>query len=340
MGMIRSLDGRCIGSPRVSVAIPVYNEEAVLPELLRRVLNVLNALPGGPHQLVLADDCSNDRTWELIKVAAQEDKRVFPISLSRNFGHQIALTAALDHADGDVVVMMDGDLQDRPEVIPAMLDRYLAGTDVVYAVRSGRKEGFLLRLCYRVFYRVIERMAVLKLPRDSGDFCLVSREVANVMRLTREQHRYLRGLRTWAGFRQEPMLVERDARSSGDSKYGWQQLFGLAFDGIFSFSTVPMRMATWLGLAIVILTLILGLFWVVAWGLDFSPEGFTALATSIAFFGGVQLLFLGLIGEYVGRIYEEVKNRPLYVLRKDQVAGSLSASAPQMSCTSDPVTSV
>ncbi|QDV29795.1 hypothetical protein Spb1_17120 [Planctopirus ephydatiae] len=308
--------------PRVSVAIPVYNEEALIQELMRRVLAVLDGLPGGPHQLVLVDDGSRDRTFACICAAAQHDRRILPVALSRNFGHQIALTAALDYADGDLVVMMDGDLQDRPEVIPDMLTLWRDGADVVYAVRTRRKETWLLKTCYQAFYRVIERLAHLKLPRDSGDFCLVSREVADVMRTTREQHRYLRGLRAWAGFRQEPLLVERDARSAGDSKYGFRQLFQLAFDGIFSFSTVPIRVATWLGLTTVALTLFLGLFWVVAWSLNYAPQGFTALATSIAFFGGVQLVFLGLIGEYVGRIYEEVKNRPLYVVRKSSETGA------------------
>jgi glycosyltransferase involved in cell wall biosynthesis len=181
-----------------------------------------------------------------------------------------------------------------------------------------RKESWLLKLCHHAFYHIIARMTLLKLPQDAGDFCLVSREVADVMKDAREQHRYLRGLRTWAGFRQVPLLVERDARSAGDYKYGWRQLFGLAFDGILSFSTIRIRMATWLGLAIVILTLILSFFGVVEWSLNFSSEGITALATSLAFFGGVQLVFFGLIGEYVGRIYGEVKNRPLYVLRKNQ----------------------
>lgn len=299
----------------ISVAIPVYNEEAVLPDLIRRVTAVFDELDGGPHQLVLTDDGSSDRTPQLLEEAALSDRRLTVVRLSRNFGHQIALSAALDHADGDAVIMMDGDLQDSPEIIFQMVERWQSGADVVYAVRKNRKESWLLRTCYHFFYRIIESVAQIKLPRDSGDFCLVSRKVADVIRNSRECHRYVRGLRTWAGFRQESLIVERAARSGGTSKYGWKQLFGLAFDGIFSFSIAPIRMATWLGLMTVLMTMCLGVFWTVAWAFGYSPQGFTTLAISVAFFGGVQLMFLGLIGEYVGRIYEEVKRRPLYVVR-------------------------
>lgn len=300
----------------ISVAVPVYNEEAVIPELLRRLRTVLDGLPGGPHEMVFADDGSRDATVAVLRAAAVSDRRIRVVALSRNFGHQIALTAALDHCHGDAIVMMDGDLQDAPELIPEFVRRWLAGADVVYAVRARRAEGWLLRTCYYLFYLLIEQVADLKLPRDSGDFCLVSAEAAAAMRGARERNRYLRGLRTWVGFRQEAFPVERQPRQAGTSKYGWRKLFGLAFDGIFSFSTAPIRLAVWMGAATVALTGLLGLFFLVAWAAGAAPQGFTALAISIAFFGGVQLVFLGLIGEYVGRIYDEVKQRPLYVMRR------------------------
>jgi len=311
-----ALVSRRADTARISVAVPVYNEEAVVPELLRRLRAVLDALPGGPHEMVFADDGSRDATLARLRAGAVADPRIRIVELSRNFGHQIALTAALDHCRGDAIVMMDGDLQDAPELIPAFVGRWLAGADVVYAVRARRAEGWLLRTSYHLFYRLIERVADLKLPRDSGDFCLVSAEAAAAMRGARERNRYVRGLRTWVGFRQEAFPVERQARQAGASKYGWRQLFGLAFDGIFSFSTAPIRLAVWTGLATVALTALLGAFWIVAWAAGAAPQGFTALAISIAFFGGVQLMFLGVIGEYVGRIYDEVKQRPLYVVRR------------------------
>lgn len=300
----------------VSVAVPVYDEEVVLPEFLRRLRAVLDSLPGGPHEMVFADDGSRDATVSVLRAEAGRDVRVRVVELSRNFGHQIALTAALDHCRGNAIVMMDGDLQDAPELIPEFVRRWVAGADVVYAVRARRAEGWLLRTCYRLFYMLIEQVADLNLPRDSGDFCLISADAAAALRGARERHRYVRGLRTWVGFKQEAFRVERQARQAGESKYGWRKLFGLAFDGIFSFSTAPIRLAVWMGIATVAITAFLGVFWMVAWAANASPQGFTALAISIAFFGGVQLVFLGLIGEYVGRIYDEVKQRPLYVVRR------------------------
>lgn len=300
---------------RISVVIPLYNEEAVIDELLARVLDVFDELPGGPHELVLVNDGSRDRTMAAVRQAVSRDDRIVAVDLSRNFGHQLALSAGLDHATGDVVVMMDGDLQDRPEAIPIFLDAWANGADVVYAVRERRKESWLLRACYRSFYRTISRMSDLRLPEDAGDFCLMSREVTDAIINAHESHRYLRGLRAWAGYTQVGIPVERDARFAGEAKYTFRSLFRLAFDGIFSFSTIPLRVASWVGLSIVGVSAALLAFFVVAWSLGYAPQGFTALATSIAFFSGVQLLFLGVIGEYVGRIYQQVKGRPNYLVR-------------------------
>ena len=299
----------------LSIAVPVFNEESLIPELLKRCLAVLDQIDGGPHELVLVDDGSSDRTFEMLHDAAERDPRIVLVQLSRNFGHQPALTAALDHVRGDLIAMMDGDLQDPPEAILTMLEKHRDGFEVVYAVRAARKEGWMLRTCYKAFYRLIGSLSDLKLPPDAGDFCLMTRPALNAMLSARERERYLRGLRAWVGFRQTGVTIERGARHSGESKYTWRKLFRLAFDGIFAFSTVPIRLATGLGLLILTLTFLLGVFFVIAKIMGYSPQGFTALATSIAFFAGVQLLFLGIMGEYIARIYTEVKGRPLYVVR-------------------------
>ena len=300
---------------RLSVAVPLHNEEAVIPELLRRTTDVLDALPGGPHEMVLVDDGSTDRTLELLEAAAAADERLVVVALSRNFGHQPAVTAALDYATGDAVVVMDGDLQDTPESIPRFVDKFREGYDVVYAQRARRKEGWWLRVCYWAFYRLLARLADLRLPLDAGDFALMSRRVVEELKRTPEHHRYLRGLRSWVGFRQTSVVVEREARHAGRSKYTALTLLKLASDGIFAFSIVPLRAAAMLGTAAIALSAVFALYALYArLFLDRSPQGFTALILVITFLAGMHLVFLGVIGEYVGRIYEEVKRRPLYVV--------------------------
>lgn len=306
--------------PRVSVAVPVYNEEEVLPELLARVGAVLRDLPGGPHQIVLVDDGSRDRTPELLMAAAASDPRIVAVLLSRNFGHQAAISAALDHATGDAVVVMDGDLQDPPEAIPQLLARFAEGYDVVYAERASRGEPLWLRASYGAFYRLIARLSDVDLPLDAGDFGVLSRRVVELLRATPERNRYLRGLRAWAGFRQAGVPVARADRGAGTSKYSVGKLLRLAFDGIFAFSVIPIRVATGIGAAGIFLALLFALYSLVArFAFDQAPRGFTALVILIVFVAGVQLLFLGVLGEYLGRVYEEVKQRPLYVV--DRVAG-------------------
>lgn len=305
------------GQPRVSVAIPVYNEETVIPELIARTVAVLDAIPGSPHEIVFVDDGSSDHTLGLLEEACARDARLVALSLSRNFGHQAAVSAALDHVTGDVVVVMDGDLQDPPELIPRFLEEYHHGHDVVYAVRTDRKEGPLLRLCYYLFYRTIALLAQIRLPIGAGDFGLMSRQVVDNIRNMREQHPYMRGLRAWVGFSQTAVPVQRDQRHSGQSKYKWRALLRLAFDGIFSFSVIPIRVAILIGT--LAMTASLGYTaYAIAVRLVYyqSPKGFTALIIAITFLAGVQLLFLGIIGEYVGRIYEQAKQRPRYIVRR------------------------
>jgi len=303
--------------PRVSVAVPVFNEEAIAPELVRRIAAVLDKLEGGPHQMVFVDDGSSDRTVEILEQAAGQDPRIFIVALSRNFGHQTALTAALDHVSGDVTVLMDGDLQDPPEAIPVLLNWYRQGYEVVYVRRMNRKESWWLRACYYIFYRLMASLASIALPLDSGDFGLMSRRVVEEVRQMPEHHRYLRGLRTWVGFRQVGVPIERSARQAGQTKYSPLKLLKLASDGIFAFSIVPLRAATMLGAIAMALSSLFAIYSVLAklW-LHKSPQGFTALIIVITFLSGVNFFFLGIIGEYVGRVYEETKARPHYIVRK------------------------
>jgi glycosyltransferase involved in cell wall biosynthesis len=301
---------------RLSVAIPLYNEESTVDELLRRLRAVLDAVPGGPHEVVIVDDGSSDGTLEHLTAAAREDPRLSVLALSRNFGHQAALTAALDHVSGDATVVMDGDLQDQPELIPALLERYHAGFDVVYVRRTRRKEPWWLRLAYHTFYRVLARIADLRLPLDAGDFALLSSRVVAALRRTPEYHRYLRGLRTWVGFRQTALDAERDRRYAGRSKYSLSRLVGLGLNGIFAFSILPLRLAALLGGVAIALSSAFGAYALYAkLVLRRSPQGFTALLLAIVFLSGVNLFFLGVIGEYIGRVYEQVKGRPVYVVR-------------------------
>jgi dolichol-phosphate mannosyltransferase len=319
-----------IEAPRVSLAIPVFNEEAVAPELLRRTTAVLDTLPNGPHEIVLVDDGSSDRTLEVLEEAAKQDPRLVVVALSRNFGHQIALAAALDHVNGDVVILMDGDLQDPPEAIPILLETYGKGFDVVYVRRVNRKEAWWLRLCYYIFYRLVALLSSTQLPLDAGDFGLMSRRVIDEMRRMPEHHRYLRGMRSWVGFRQTGIPIERSQRLAGRTKYSPLKLLKLASDGIFAFSIVPLRAAALLGALAITFSLLFMLYALYAKVVHHSPQGFTALIVVVTFLSGVNLFFLGIIGEYVGRIYEEAKARPHYVVRSvfsSRPARAESASA-------------
>lgn len=300
---------------RLSVAVPIYNEAEVLPEVLRRVLAVLEVLPGGPHELVLVDDGSTDESRSIVEAAARAEPRLVLVALSRNFGHQAALSAALDHVTGDAVVLMDADLQDAPEAIPQFVEMHHRGFDVVYAQRTRRKEGLLLRMSYLAFYRILARLSDVPLPLDAGDFGLLSRRVIEELRRAPERHRYLRGLRAWVGYRQIGIEVERSARLAGRSKYSVPKLVGLALDGLFSFSVAPLRAAAILGIgAIGLSTVFAGYSILVKLLYDRSPQGFTALIVVMTFLSGMNLFFMGLVGEYLGRVYEEVKRRPLYIV--------------------------
>ena len=302
---------------RLSVAIPIFNEQAVLPELIRRVTAVLDGIGGGPHELVVVDDGSSDRSLELLETAARSDPRLRVVVFSRNFGHQAAFSAALAHVTGDVAVLMDGDLQDAPEAIPQFLARHAEGYDVVYARRVRRKEGLLLRSAYWVFYRMMARLSRIEMPLDAGDFALLSRRVIDALNALPEHQRYLRGLRTWVGFRQIGIDVERHERWAGRPKYQLGSLTQLAFDGILAFSVAPLRAAAVVGIAGVLLSALFVVYAIyVRVVLGQSPQGFTALLVAFTFLSGIQLFFMGVIGEYIGRIYEEAKRRPAFIVAR------------------------
>lgn len=315
---------------RLSVAVPLYNEESNVEELVSRLGAELDQVPGGPHEIVAVDDGSTDGTLRLLRRACASEERLRVVSLSRNFGHQAALTAALDRVSGDATVILDGDLQDPPEAIPLLLDRYREGADVVYVERAKRNAPLWLRACYRAFYRIANVLSDLPLPLDAGDFSLVSRRVVEVLRRMPERQRYLRGLRAWAGFEQVGVSIDREPRHAGESKYGFRQLVDLALDGIFAFSVVPLRAATVLGAVTVLTTVGYALYALYAkLVLARSPQGFTALIMTLVFVAGVQLFFLGLIGEYLGRVYTEVKGRPHYLVRETFGSDDGSSGPPE-----------
>lgn len=314
---------------RLSVAIPLHNEEEVVPELIGRLAAVLDEIPGGPHEVIFVDDGSHDGTLELLAAASAGDPRFVVVSLSRNFGHQAALTAGLDQVSGDAVIVMDGDLQDRPEEFPRLLAKLAEGYDVVYAQRVRRKEPLPLRAAYYVFYRLIAGLSKVRLPLDAGDFSIMSRRVVNEIRRAPEHNRYLRGLRSWVGFRQTGLAIERAERGAGRSKYSVRGLLRLAFDGIFAFSIVPLRAAAVLGALVVGAASLFTVYAVYAKVvLHRSPQGFTALTVLMTFLSGMNLFFLGVIGEYVGRVYEEAKARPQYVVGRLLRAGRDTGPTP------------
>ena len=311
---------------RVTIAVPIHNEEEVLPELLRRVLAVLDQTPGGPHEFLLVDDGSRDGSMRILEEAASRDPRVRVVVLSRNFGHQAAVSAAFDHATGDVMMVMDGDLQDAPEALPILLGRLDEGYDVVYVRRAQRKESVWLRASYHLAYRLIASLSKLALPVDAGDFALLSRRAVDAVRALPERQRYLRGLRSWVGFRQTGEVIERHARAAGESKYSVGALVALALDGTFAFSTAPLRFIGALGGMVLMFAGLFSLYAIVVRVvLGQSPQGFTALTVLVTVIGGMILISLWIIGEYVGRIYEEVKRRPVYLV--DRTVGGVERRA-------------
>ena len=300
-------------NPEICLIFPCYNEEEVLPDLLR-TLETLDL--GIPTRFLFIDDGSQDRTPNLLKEACAADKRMACLSFSRNFGHQVAVSAGLKHACGDIVAVLDADLQDPPELLESFIEKWRNGYDVVYGVRTNRKESWFLRICYSSFYRLLDRISNIHIPRDAGDFALMDRKVVDVINTLPEHNRFVRGLRGWVGFKQIGVKYSRPARYAGKPSYNMRRLTALALDGLLSFSAAPLRVSAWLGagaafLGFCYLVYALSIF---VSGKDL-PEGWTSTIVLILFLGGVQLMVLGILGEYLGRIFEEVKGRPHYVLR-------------------------
>jgi polyisoprenyl-phosphate glycosyltransferase len=300
----------------LSVVIPIYNEEATLSELYRRLTHVLSQnLAELTYEMVFVNDGSTDGSLQVLLKLHADNPTVKIVNLSRNFGHQAAITAGLDHAKGDVVICMDGDLQDPPEIIPTLVARWRDGNDVVYAVRKIRKEGFIKRACYAVFYRLLRRLSMVSIPLDAGDFALMDRRAVDCLNALPERSRFIRGLRTWIGFRQSGIEYEREKRFAGTPKYTWPKLIKLAVNGLLSFSAIPLRIATAVGFVISFCSL-LAIFVVLYLKLltDQALPGWTATVIPILLLGGIQLLSVGILGEYIAQIFEEVKQRPVYLV--------------------------
>jgi dolichol-phosphate mannosyltransferase len=307
--------------PKYSLIIPIYNEEETIPELYRRVSDVMDSLDDSV-ELILINDGSRDRSLNLMRELQERDARVCYISFARNFGHQAAVTAGLNFARGQVIVVLDADLQDPPELIPKMIESWQAGYHVVYAQRTKRKkESWFKRLTAYVFYRLLRQLADVDIPADTGDFCLMDRQVVDVLNSMPERNRYIRGLRAWIGFRQTAVKFERDPRFAGEVKYTFKKSLALAINSLVSFSKIPLRISTYLGLFSALIALLMALL-VLYWRLQQPDSPVTGLATiliAVFFLGSVQLISIGILGEYIGRIYEEVKGRPAYTIA--EIAG-------------------
>jgi len=303
-----------VARPTLSIVVPVFNEEAVLETLHRRIVAALQR-SGETFELVLVDDGSRDGSWEKMRQLAAQDARVTLVRLSRNFGHQIAVTAGIDAALGEAVVLMDADLQDPPEVLLEMIARWREGYDVVYGRRTCRRgETWFKRATAAAFYRMLRRLTSIDIPADSGDFRLMSRRVVEALKQLRERNRFVRGLVAWVGYRQIAVEYERAPRLAGETKYPLRKMVRFAGDAIVSFSFAPLRAATALGLLVSAASFSYAVYAVLARIFDWNVvQGWASLMVAILFLGGVQLVCLGVIGEYVGRVYDEVKGRPLYL---------------------------
>lgn len=304
------------GKQLLSIVVPCYNEEEVIGATIKRLTVVCERLQGLDTELIFIDDGSRDRTRELLRDFAAQDARMKVICFARNFGHQLAVTAGMDAAKGDAVVLIDADLQDPPEVIEQMVAKWREGFEVVYGTRTERAgESAFKRSTARCFYRLLNQLSDVPIPLDTGDFRLISRKVADTLRAMPERDRFVRGMVSWAGFRQTALAYKREARYAGASKYPLRKMVRFAVDGILSFSTKPLRMSVTLGMICALLAL-LGIGYALFLRLftNIWVEGWTALMIAVLLIGGVQLMSVGILGEYIGRIYNEMKNRPLYVV--------------------------
>ena len=302
--------------PAISVVIPVFDEEENLPILYQRLTKVLGDVEPD-YELIFIDDGSQDNSLQILEELAEFDPHVIVVELARNFGHQIAISAGLDYSRGDGVIIMDADLQDPPEVLPEFIEKWREGHDIVYAIRANRKENWLKRNAYSLFYRILQRIANIQIPLDAGDFCIMDRKAVLILNSMPERNRFIRGIRSWIGLNQVGLVYDRDSRYAGKPKFTLSRLIYLALDGLVSFSFLPLRAISILGFIISFISIVLAISYAIqklTSGLN--PPGFATTIVAIFFLAGIQLITLGVIGEYVGRIFEEVKLRPLYVIKK------------------------
>jgi dolichol-phosphate mannosyltransferase len=304
--------------PIYSIIAPIFNESGNIPELYRRLKDVMES-SGETWEMIMVDDGSTDSSADLIRQYANEDARIKPVIFARNFGHQIAVTAGLDYSRGKAVVIIDSDLQDPPEVILDLIAKWKEGYEVVYAVRAEREgESWFKLFTASLFYRLITTITDVKIPLDAGDFRLIDREVVNVLNQMRERHRFLRGMSSWVGFRQTGVPYRRAARQIGETKYPFRKMFRLAINAVTSFSYFPLQLATYIGFVAAGIS-ILSIPIVIAirlWGTETPLLGQATTLIAVLFLGGAQLISLGILGEYIGRLYDEAKGRPLYIVRK------------------------
>ena len=310
---------------KFSIVVPIYNEEETITKLYNRIIAVGEKW-NESFELLLVDDGSYDSSLDLMREICSNDSRVRIISLSRNFGHQAAISAGISKALGKAVIIMDGDLQDPPEELYRFINKWKEGYDVVYAIRKKRKENIFKKSSYYLFYRFLKVISNINIPLDSGDFCILDRKVVNTLvNEMPENNRFVRGLRAYAGYKQIGVEYDRDSRYAGEVKYTFSKLFKLALDGIYDFSTAPLKLASFLGFLISIPSFLLGIFFIIHRVFNFkifgySPSdtpGLATLAVGMFFLGGILLIMLGIIGEYIGRIYFEVKKRPQYIINQE-----------------------
>lgn len=301
---------------KISIVIPIFNEAENIAELLSRLALSLGSL--SDYEILLVDDGSTDHSGPLIVRYCEQDNRIKLISFSRNFGHQIAISAGMKHATGDALIVMDGDLQDPPEVLPQFIAKWQEGYEVVYAIRQKRKENIFKRILYRIFYRVLSKLSPFHIPLDSGDFGIVDRKIYSILNAFPERNKFIRGLRAWTGYRQIGIAYERAARLKGTPKFTFRKLVKLAYDGLLSFSDVPLKLASWLGFLFVLVSVVSIMILIVMklYSDRINLQGWTSTIIVILFIGGLQLLLLGIFGEYISRIFDEVKQRPEFIVSK------------------------
>lgn len=310
----------------LSVVVPVYNEAEGIAYFHERASAALKALDGLDYELIYVDDGCKDGSFEIMRAFAETDPRARIVKLSRNFGHQIAITAGLDYARGDAVVFIDADLQDPPETIARLVEKWREGYDVVYAQRAKRPGETAFKLfTASFFYRLLRSVANIDIPPDVGDFRLISRRVADVLRGMKEKDRFIRGLVSWVGYKQTAVLYNREERHAGETKYPLRKMIKFALDGITSFSTAPLRIATWMGNLASAVAFIYLLVIVAQSFMGITVPGFASIMVAVLFLGGVQLICLGILGEYLGRVFSEVKPRPIYIVEEAVEGGALAA---------------